>query len=135
MSISEGESERLQAACNSAVRAVGGVPRRGKTSVTELRRSFRLQSVREIRESFEMMEAWNRREKFLVENEDRRETRGKVSKKIAAPDQRGQRRYLTDTVARLAWNRLPGSVKSMHDQRQVKKVIKEFCSTMAGRCK
>lgn len=125
-SISEGEANRLQAACNAAVRAVGGIPKKSEHSVTVVRKKYGIMSVREVKEFYELMEAWEMRDKLVMENVDRRETRSVAASKIVVPDQRGWRKFQTGTIARLSWNRLPMEVRLVGDRVLAKKMIKEL---------
>ena len=133
MSLTIGDMDKLQGACNVAIRAVGRVPRFSEDSVSNLRQKLGIESVKEIRSYYEYMEAWRYRNDLNVENVGRRSTRLVTENKVVAPDVRGFRKDLNHTIAAIAWNHLPPEIREINDKDSAKSAVKTFIGMTAGR--
>ena len=126
--INQGEKEKIQTACNSAIRAIFGLPRFGRSSITSLREQFHIPSVEMLTEKITLEAAWNRYQAFSeVETPVSGPiTRARSNRNFIHPVQTGHRRHLLSTICVLAWNNLPLEIKMETRKTQAFQMIKKF---------
>ena len=120
------EIGRIQTACNSAVRAVLGLPKKGKVDLDGGRKELRIPTVEQLRRYYECMNAWENRETLIGEAMSGRDTRRKGKGEVQTPDQRGQKQHLTGVRAALTWNSLPEAIRTAEDKGTAKRLIKKY---------
>ena len=74
-----------------------------------------------------MFEAWKRRQQFLDQaNYEGPTTRGRHAGDVVAPDQRAWAGKMTVTKAAIAWNNLPGTVRTQENASKARHMIKNY---------
>ena len=128
-SLSNKDINRIQTACNAALRAVLGLPKRGKNDLDIGRQRLGIPTVRQVMEQRECLLAWEQRSYFRERAARGRCTRRREAGDLAVPDQRGQRRFLSRTRAELKWNELPDCIRQADDKQSAKKLIRSHVMT------
>ena len=121
--MNQSEKLQLQTACNSAVRAVVGLPRFGYAEMSVLRKKLNIPSIATITDRITAIASWKR-----FHNQEKPTsgplTRAKKNMNLPHPDQRGHLGKLSDTVLTLAWNKLDTDIKQLDKLSSVKQRIK-----------
>ena len=123
--LNHSEKLQLQTACNSAVRAVVGLPRFGYAEISVLRKKLNIPSIATITDRITAIASWKR-----FHNQEKPTsgplTRAKKNMNLPHPDQRGHLGKLSDTILTLAWNKLDTDIKQLDKLSSVKQRIKKL---------
>lgn len=110
-SMTDGDVRELQKACNAGVRAVLGLPRKGK-DLEQGRKSVKIPTISQVREWYALVEAWEERAKMKKLVAMGRLMRRRETGQIRVLDRRGHRKRQVEVRAASAWNRLPEWIQS-----------------------
>ena len=121
--ITDTQANEIQTACNSAARAVAGLPKRGKYPMTEVRKSLNIDSVKNVTRINLLHEGWKARPS---PKPNRRITRCICDKKIRLPKKTGWTGKKISTKRLEAWNELPLEIKLEENNHKAKALIKKF---------
>ena len=119
--ITDTQTQELQRACNSGVRAVAGLPRGGNYPLTKTRKAIGIASVEEVKETIVLEEAWKRRPSLNKDPKTRSQHKGNIK----LPSLKGWSGKLMDTRAKEAWNRLPSHIRNEQSEQKMKKLVKQ----------
>ena len=120
--VTETQINELQTACNTAIRAVAGLPRRGQYPLTDTRRALSIDSVSGLSRINLLEEAW----KMKPSQEANRTTRSVVNGKLKLPKKTGWTGKMIQTKRLEAWNDLPLEIKFEKNATKAKWMIKSF---------
>ena len=120
--ITETQLRDIQTACNSAVRAVARLPKKGYYPISKVRQSLGIDSVEDVTRSHLLFAGWSTKP---VPTETR-STRGTMNRNIRLPSKSGWtgKKILTKRLE--AWNELPLEIKREEKGSKAKKMIKHF---------
>ena len=112
------KKREIQIACNSAVWAVAGLPRKGNHPLTYVRRSLGILSVEEVSESLVLFEAWKMKPQMgqFVGPQTRANARGDVK----LPKKKGWSGKTIHTKILEGWNSLPGFIRAEDNKKKGK---------------
>ena len=122
--LTEKDINKIQVACNTGLRAVLGFPRRGADDLSSGRKKLGIPTVKQIIHQRELLLAWEHREELLVLAAKGRATRRQEIGDVIAQDQRGKKKHLSKTRARLMWNQLPAEVRETGNRSRAKHLIR-----------
>ena len=124
--VTTSQMRSLQTAANSAVRAVVGAPHVGPAPMTDFRRTLKIESVAQICDRSLALHAWTTAPRWDFSGPD---TRGRRAGMIPLPDLRGWSGNLTESRAKIMWNRMPLEAKLAHSKEDAKRIIKSWISS------
>ena len=124
--LSDNELHNLQISCNSAIRAVVGLPRYGKTSITSVRKNLCIPSVINLRDRRLYESAWLLYANNLPVTVSGPLTRAKKNLILPHPIQKGFNGRMVSTKLTLAWNNLPLFIKQDTCRNSAFSKIKKF---------
>jgi len=124
--LSDNELHNLQISCNSAIRAVVGLPRYGKTSITSVRKNLCIPSVINLRDRRLYESAWLLYANNLPVTASGPLTRAKKNLILPHPIQKGFNGRMVSTKLTLAWNKLPLFIKQDTCRNSAFSKIKKF---------
>ena len=122
--LTETQKKEVQTACNSAIRAVAGLPKRGHYPITEIRTSLGIRSVDEVCQAILYFEAWKL--KPVTDVSTGVLTRGKSRGDIKLPGKKGWSGKMIKTKVMEAWNYLPQEIRNETCQKRVKRLVNEI---------
>ena len=122
----ETELYNIQIACNSAIRAVVGLPRFGKHSVSNIRKNLHIPSVINLRDRRLFEAAWMHFQSNFPSSSAGPLTRAKKNLILPHPVQKGFSGKMIATKLVLAWNKLPLIIKEEHCKTAAFEKIKKF---------
>jgi len=123
---SKSDIAELQTSCNAGIRAVIGLPKYGYADITTIRAKLNIPSVESIVEYSLQVAAWKKFANSSVFEYFGPSTRSRSNGNFPHPDQKGQRAMITDTILKLAWNRIPLPIKLETKLKTAKREIKKF---------
>mgnify|MGYP000927890953 FL=1 len=126
--INKGEQDKIQTACNSAIRAIYGLPRYGFTPINRLRENLKIPSVADLTYKLLLEAAWKKNQ-----NNTKLDlplygpvTRSRTNHLLIHPVQTGFYGQMISTKCDLAWNDLPLWIKKESRKEKAFELIKKF---------
>ena len=106
----ESQLQKLNAAYNSGIRSIVGLPRKGYAPISDLCARLKLPTVYQIKDYLLLLEAWKRRSSFCIKVEGAT-TRGRAKLNVPLPNKKGVFGNLLSNILCDHWNTLPLDVK------------------------
>jgi len=124
------ELTNLQTSCNAAIRAIMGLPRFDKTSISKIRHNLKIPSVTNIRDRCLAEAAWKKHAGSFTPRLHGPSTRSQTNMLLLHPNQKGLLGKSISSKTDIAWNKLPLEIKKESSVRiaanQIKKHIYNF---------
>lgn len=122
--LNKSDTNDIQRAMNSSIRAVYNIERFSKDSISALRRRLKIPDIDEIKNYIIQKAAWNQRDKFLNHEFRGLTTRSKKRSELPLPDERGWLGKMVKTILLKAWRDLPSELKLCKLVSSAKEILK-----------
>ena len=121
----EAQLQKLNAAYNSGIRSIYGLPRKGYAPISELCARLKLPTIHQIKDYILLHEAWKRRKSFYTQFEGAT-TRGRAKLNVPLPNQKGVFGSFLSNILSHHWNNLPLEVKLEQSPVKAKNAIRKL---------